>query len=66
MRLPLKAEGSAPKPEDIGVALFAQTADEFLGSGCTCFDTNFVCHNDRSEAAVKEGLVARRIPSSWQ
>ena len=61
MRLPVVGEGHAR----IDLAEFERMADEFLDRGFTYFDTAWMYHEQASERAVGEAVVARHARDSF-
>lgn len=61
MRLPVVGEGHAR----IDLAEFERMADEFLDRGFTYFDTAWMYHEQASERAVGEAVVARHARGSF-
>ena len=61
MRLPVLAGN----PEKIDIETFSKMADLFIKRGFTYFDTSYVYHNGKSEAAVREAVVKRHPRDSF-
>ena len=61
MRLPVR-NGN---PEKIDIEIFSKMADLFIKRGFTYFDTSYVYHNGKSEAAVREAVVKRHPRNSF-
>ena len=59
MRLPTLAEG------EIDIEQVKKMADLFLENGFTYFDTSFVYHNGKSEAALRQAVVERHPRESF-
>jgi predicted aldo/keto reductase-like oxidoreductase len=61
MRLPVIGGNT----ENIDIEQFGRMADEFIDNGFTYFDTSYVYHNGKSEAAVREAVVKRHPRDSF-
>ena len=59
MRLPTLADG------EIDIVQVKKMADLFLKNGFTYFDTSFVYHNGKSEAALRQAVVERHPRDSF-
>ncbi|MDF2530981.1 MAG: NADP-dependent oxidoreductase domain containing protein [Clostridia bacterium] len=62
MRLPLKSKND---PESIDMDALNQMVDTFLERGFTYFDTAYMYHSGKSEAAIREALVKRHKRDSF-
>lgn len=63
MRLPVL---EAEKPDSFNYKLIEEMFDEFLSRGFTYFDTAYVYHAFKGEAAVKKALVERYPRNAFQ
>ena len=61
MRLPIEGEDHAK----IDLAQFGRMADEFIDRGFTYFDTAYMYHDQMSESAVGEAVVARHARDTF-